>query len=81
MHSVQRLHRDIKSDNILVDLEGNVKVADFGFCCQLTPDNETRHSIVGTPYWMAPELISNKAYDYSVCDEDVVCIPWNCRPM
>ncbi|KAA8494695.1 Serine/threonine-protein kinase pakC [Porphyridium purpureum] len=65
MHMQKRLHRDIKSDNILVCADqGTVKLADFGFVCELTEEKAKRTTCVGTPYWMAPELISNHEYDY-----------------
>lgn len=66
LHRQHRLHRDIKSDNILVDLEGNVKIADFGFAINLTEEQNKRRSVVGTPYWMAPELIRGLEYDAKV---------------
>lgn len=66
IHSNYRMHRDIKSDNVLVDFDGNVKIADFGFAINLTSDQKNRNSVVGTPYWMAPELIRGSNYDVSV---------------
>jgi len=66
MHNQHRLHRDIKSDNILVDFSGKVKVADFGFAINLTQEENKRTSVVGTPYWMAPELIRGQSYDGKV---------------
>lgn len=66
MHREYRLHRDIKSDNVLINLEGEVKVADFGFAINLTSDQSKRTSVVGTPYWMAPELIRGQEYDSKV---------------
>ena len=57
LHRQHRMHRDIKSDNILVDTNGSVKLADFGFAVSLTEEQAWRKSVVGTPYWMAPELI------------------------
>eukprot|EP01042_Synura_sphagnicola_P008612 gene8612-11038_t len=63
IHHQHRLHRDIKSDNVLVDFDGAVKVADFGFAINLTSEESKRTSVVGTPYWMAPELIRGHAYD------------------
>ncbi len=66
LHRQHRLHRDIKSDNILVDVDGTVKIADFGFAINLTEEQDKRRSVVGTPYWMAPELIRGLEYDSSV---------------
>ncbi|CAN0213372.1 unnamed protein product, partial [Ectocarpus fasciculatus] len=66
MHHQFRLHRDIKSDNVLVNLEGKVKLADFGFAAALTAEQDKRASVVGTPYWMAPEIIKGLEYDGKV---------------
>ena len=67
LHSRYRIHRDIKSDNILIGDRGTkVKLADFGFSTQLTRQNEKRKTSLGTPYWMAPELIAGKNYDEKV---------------
>ncbi len=66
MHREYRLHRDIKSDNVLINYEGEVKVADFGFAINLTAEHSKRSSVVGTPYWMAPELIRGLEYDSKV---------------
>ncbi|RYH19701.1 hypothetical protein EON65_25690 [archaeon] len=66
MHREFRLHRDIKSDNVLINFEGEVKVADFGFAINLTAEQVKRTSVVGTPYWMAPELIRGLEYDFKV---------------
>jgi len=64
IHSLHRIHRDIKSDNILLGEDGSVKIADFGYAAQLTQKQQKRNTVVGTPYWMAPELI--RGYDYGV---------------
>ena len=66
MHRMHRLHRDIKSDNVLVNYDGEVKLADFGFSIGLTEEESKRTSVVGTPYWMAPELIKGQEYDGKV---------------
>ncbi|XP_074410200.1 serine/threonine-protein kinase TAO3 isoform X3 [Zonotrichia albicollis] len=53
LHSHCRIHRDIKAGNILLTEPGQVKLADFGSASIVSPAN----SFVGTPYWMAPEVI------------------------
>jgi serine/threonine protein kinase len=64
MHENCMIHRDIKSDNILVNKQGEAKLADFGFCCKLKQKSDTRKSVMGTPYWMAPEVIRGIDYAY-----------------
>lgn len=57
LHQKHIIHRDIKSDNLLMSQNGEVKLADFGYACQLTEEKAGRKSKVGTVCWMAPELI------------------------
>jgi len=66
IHRSHRIHRDVKSDNILLNSRGEVKIADFGYAAQLTEEKTKRRTVVGTPYWMAPELIRGLDYGTKV---------------
>ena len=56
----------LKSDNFLINNNGDLKLSDFGHAAQLTQEKKKRHTVVGTPYWMAPELAIGMDYGTSV---------------
>lgn len=66
MHKHNRIHRDIKTDNVLLKADGEVRLADFGYTAQLSSSSDFRKSVVGTPYWMSPELIRSLPYSFKV---------------
>jgi len=66
IHGMHRIHRDIKSDNILIGGQAEIKLADFGYAVQLADEDEKRSTICGSPYWMAPEVILGEKYGKSV---------------
>ena len=70
LHSLGKVHRDIKCGNILLGERGSVKIADFGVAAQLTNTLSKRNTFIGTPHWMAPEVIQESRYDGKVGQKD-----------
>uniref|UniRef100_A0A672KDF3 non-specific serine/threonine protein kinase n=1 Tax=Sinocyclocheilus grahami TaxID=75366 RepID=A0A672KDF3_SINGR len=69
LHEIKIIHRDLKAGNILFTSDGDVKLADFGVSAKNTKTLQRRDSFIGTPYWMAPEVVmcetsKDRPYDY-----------------
>jgi serine/threonine protein kinase len=60
------IHRDIKSDNILINKSGVLKICDFGLSALLTREQNNRATQIGTPHWTAPEIIYGEPYNQKV---------------
>ncbi|KAM6294622.1 STE20-like serine/threonine-protein kinase [Aegotheles albertisi] len=57
LHGCKIIHRDVKAGNVLLTLDGDVKLADFGVSAKNSSTVQRRVSFIGTPYWMAPEVV------------------------
>ncbi|XP_039522396.1 myosin-IIIa [Pimephales promelas] len=75
LHINKTIHRDVKGNNILLTTEGGVKLVDFGVSAQLTNTRLRRNTSVGTPFWMAPEVIACEQQLDSTYDER--CDVWS----
>ncbi|XP_077093166.1 STE20-like serine/threonine-protein kinase isoform X2 [Siphateles boraxobius] len=69
LHENKIIHRDLKAGNILFTSDGDIKLADFGVSAKNTKTLQRRDSFIGTPYWMAPEVVmcetsKDRPYDY-----------------
>ena len=71
LHGLRRIHRDVKAGNILLTDGGDSKLADFGVSGQLTDTIAKRNTMTGTPFWMAPEVISSDKVNGYNCLADV----------
>ena len=66
LHKNKVIYRDIKPENILLDVKGHIKLTDFGLCRMCCSKNEKVFTICGTPFYIAPEILENKGYNNSV---------------
>jgi len=85
MHSLKIVHRDLKSANVMLSIDGGVKLIDFGLCLNIGEHGEVV-SMVGSPYWIPPEMILQEPHGYeadiwsfAICLLELAnrCLPFN----
>jgi NIMA (never in mitosis gene a)-related kinase len=64
LHDKKILHRDLKLSNIFISSNGDIKLGDFGIAKVLSNTDEFTKTIVGTPYYLSPEICQKKPYNY-----------------
>lgn len=69
LHANGIVHRDVKGQNILITDEGNIRLIDFGVSAQMKENQQKRNTFIGTPYWMAPEVIATDTQDDAWYDQ------------
>lgn len=74
LHEKHILHRDLKTQNIFLTKTNIIKVGDLGIARVLENQNDMASTLIGTPYYMSPELFSNKPYNYKVTPPSAECL-------
>lgn len=83
LHDDKKIHRDVKAGNILIAKNFQPKLADFGISCQLQNTWARRNTVIGSPYWMAPEVIKGVSYNAQadIWSLGITCIEMaECQP-
>ena len=75
VHQNRILHRDVKSLNVFLAADQTLRIGDFGVAKVLDTKSQFAHTLVGTPYFLSPELLSDCPYNGTICAIAMVCYP------